>query len=56
VLQFFAYTKLVPIRSNKLRRLALIRRYYTLIELRAYQYPQGDPTRELWDKFMSKWG
>jgi len=56
ILSFVAYTKGVPIRSHKLRRLALIARYYQLVELRAYRYPQGDVTRELWDKFMNKWG
>lgn len=55
VLRFLEYTNNYPPKSMKLHKLHLLPRYYTLMELEAYEQPTESSVYKAWTIFQNKW-
>jgi LAGLIDADG endonuclease len=52
---FLNYLTLVPSRSHKRHRLFLVKKFYELSKLKAYNYTSDSPVFKAWRDFEQKW-
>lgn len=55
ILNYYNYIKINPSRTSKFNKLILIKKYYELIEIKAYKSLEGSSLNKIWLNFERKW-
>lgn len=55
IINFYNYIKTHPSRTSKFNKLILIKKYYELIDIKAYKSLEGSSLNKIWLNFERKW-
>lgn len=55
IINYYNYIKINPSRTSKFNKLILIKKYYELIDIKAYKSLEGSSLNKIWLNFERKW-